>query len=175
MKKLLFLLLMLLPIVSFSQESEISLDPLFKIEAGLHGFGIAYEIPLAEKFALDLSTGFGAQNNNAGYELSTTKPISYFAKSAFRYFYNRQKRLFKKKRLANNAGSFIAFQTKFNNNASGYSSALLNEFHWGKQAAIGENLLIEYHFGLGYYRGLGTSDTRTIYPAIGFKFSYVIF
>jgi hypothetical protein len=175
MKKLMFYLLMLTSLTTFSQESEISLDPLFKIEAGLHGIGIAFELPLAEKFTIDLSTGFGAQNNNAGYELSTTKPISYFAKSTFKYFYNRQKRLDKKKRLANNAGSYLAFQTKFNNNASGFASALLNEVHWGKQAALGERFLVEYHFGIGHYKGLRGSNTQTLYPAIGLKFSYVIF
>lgn len=176
MKNLSVLILFLFSLLTFAQESEISLDPLFKVEVGLHGAGIAYELPMAEKFAVDVSTGFGALNNNAGYEFGNGKPLSFFAKSAFKYFYNRQKRLDNKKRLANNAGSYFAFQTKFNNNASGFNSALLNEFHWGKQAAVGEKMLIEYHFGLGYFRGLGSSNTsRTMYPAIGLKLSYVIF
>ncbi|EKT3963301.1 hypothetical protein SL053_000193 [Flavobacterium psychrophilum] len=161
--------------ISFAQESEISLDPLFKVEVGLHGFGIAYELPLAEKFSIDLSTGMGGQNRDAGYTLSNNEKLSFFGKSEIKYFYNRQKRLDKKRRLANNAGAFIAFQTKFNSNTPEYGSALLNEIHWGKQLPLGDKILIQFHFGLGYYRDFGKSDTRTLYPATGLKFSYILF
>ena len=54
----------------------------------------------------------------------------------------------------------------------------MNEVHWGMQRSLGGNWLLNVHFGLGFAKDFDTPkwlDSTTIYPAVGLKFSYVIF
>ena len=157
----------------FSQKSNLALEPQFKIELGLHGFGIAYELPLAEKFTIDLSTGYGGLNKNGGYVFSNTEKISFFAKSEIKYFNNREFRLNKGKTLDYNSGNYFAFQTKFNNNTPADGSVIMNEVHWGVQVATRKNILFQFHLGLGNLKNLKNSES-IVYPAFGAKFSYVL-
>jgi hypothetical protein len=160
--------------VAFSQKSPISLNSQFKVELGLHGVGIAYEFPLAEKVAIDLSTGYGGLNRNGGYILSNDEKVSFFAKSEIKYFRGREARQDKGKSLIHNSGNYLAFQTKFNNNTLRDGKVIMNELHWGRQVDLGTNILFQMHLGLGHYKNLDTSDSG-VYPGFGIKFSYVFF
>ncbi|MCF2874674.1 MULTISPECIES: hypothetical protein [unclassified Tenacibaculum] len=171
----------------FSQEDE-KLKSLFKTDFNLSGLGISYEVPLAEKWTVDLSTGIGASYNvSNGLEarwIINKSPSAYF-KSEFKYIYNREKRFKAGKNNSNNSGNYWAFQTKYItkrfSEAIGEkpgNNVLMNEVHWGIQRSLGGNWLFNAHVGLGFAKDFDTPkwiDSSTIYPAVGVKFSYVIF
>jgi hypothetical protein len=182
MKKF-FLLIALITINNlFSQEE--SLVKQFKTDFNFLGIGLSYEIPLSEKWTVDLSSGVGG-----GYRIESgfaaewilNSPLAGYLKSEFKYYYNREKREKKGKKNINNSGNYFAFQTKYNSRRFSLSetelpleNALLSEIHWGIQSSLGENWLFNFHLGIGYARNLDFSNS-SIYPAVGIKFSYKLF
>lgn len=184
MKKIVltFLSIVFLSFSSFSQQKEF--EKLFKVDYSFLGLGIAYEIPLAKKWTVDLSTGIGGGyrvNNGFTAEWVLNSSPSVYLKSEFKYYINREKRFKKGKNNDNNAGNYWAFQTKFATERISetyrnipLNNVLLNEIHWGIQRSLSENWLFNTHFGIGYARDF-TFNSGTLYPAIGLKFSYIIF
>ena len=182
MKKV-FLLITLITISNlFSQEE--SLEKQFKTDFNFLGIGISYEIPLSEKWTVDLSSGVGG-----GYRIGSgfsaewilNSQLAGYLKSEFKYYYNREKRQKKGKKTINNSGNYIAIQTKYNSKRFSLSetdlpleNALLNEIHWGIQRSFDENWLFNLHLGIGYARDLDFKDS-SVYPAVGIKFSYKLF
>lgn len=172
---------------TFSQENT-NLKSLFKTDFNFSGLGISYEVPLAKKWTVDLSTGIGASyrvsNGMEANWIINKAPSAYF-KSEFKYIYNREKRFKDGKNNSNNSGNYWAFQTKYTtkrfSEAVGEkpgNNVLMNEVHWGMQRSLGGNWLLNVHFGLGFAKDFDTPkwlDSTTIYPAVGLKFSYVIF
>jgi hypothetical protein len=184
MKKLLLALTLSIVFISSSFSQEEPLKKMFKTDFNFSGLGFSYDIPIAEKWTVDLSAGIGAAhraNNGLNVEwILNEVPAAYF-KSEFKYYYNREKRFKQGKNNANNSGNYWAFQSKYAterfsepNIFSNSSTVLLNEVHWGMQRSLGGNWLFNTHFGLGYARDF-TFDSGSIYPAIGIKFSYKIF
>ena len=182
MKKIFFLVAFISLGNLFSQENK--LQKQFKTDFNFLGIGLSYEIPLSEKWNVDLSTGIGGGyrigNGFAAEWVINSSPAAYL-KSEFKYYYNREKREKKGKNNLNNSGNYIAFQTKYNTKRFSISrielpleNALLNEIHWGIQRSLGGNWLFNFHAGLGYARDLDFSN-GIVYPSLGIKFSYKLF
>lgn len=192
MKRLFFILGFL--VVSsqlFSQDTEEEpLDHLFKVELGFQGVGLAYELPLSDRWSIDFSSGLGGGyyiTNQAGINIQYTwiinDPVIY-VKSEAKYHYNRPKRLRKGKSLRNNASNYLAFQTKYTTERVFSSSiasqiedplnnTLLNEIHWGIQRPVGQRFLFNLHLGLGVATDYDFNNTSA-YPGFGLKFSYIL-
>ncbi|MGB3849967.1 MAG: hypothetical protein WA958_08360 [Tunicatimonas sp.] len=164
----------------------------FKVELGFHGLGLAYELPLADRWSIDLSTGLGGGYHVGGYGLQDgfnytwiiNDPVMYF-KSEVKYVYNRPKRLARGKSLRNNAGHYVAWQTKYTTERvfgstvydqleDPLNNTLLNEVHWGIQTPIGQRTVFNFHLGLGVAADYDFGSS-SVYPGLGIKFSRVIF
>ncbi|TPE40259.1 hypothetical protein [Pontibacter mangrovi] len=162
-----------------------------KLEAGLQGIGVGYELPFSSKWSVNLSAGLGGgysieKNSYANGFHSTfilNEPVAYF-RSELKYTYNRQKRIEKGKPVLNNAGNYVAFQTKyatsrvFGRSDWGFvneplNKTLLNEVHWGMQRPLGQRFLYNLHLGIGYARDFNYRNSQ-LYPAAGLQFAYVI-
>ncbi|WP_428223351.1 hypothetical protein [Flavobacterium sp.] len=176
MKKILAFILFSNSLISFSQENEIALENLIKLNVGTQGADVAVEIPVAKRLLVDVSTGFGGYNlatrSLDGYEFSNKLGLAYFAKGELKYYISRNRRSRKDHDLVNNAGSFIALQSKFNNNNANYGKIILNEFHFGQQLPLSDNLLFCYHVGLGRISNLDYTYNKVM-PTIGLKMAYV--
>ena len=105
--------------------------------------------------------------------MSSDLGLAYFAKSQFKYMLSRKHRAKKGNDLVNNSGSFIAIQTKYNNNNSFYGSVLMNEMHWGQQLPLSNKVQFYYHIGVGHNANLNVSSNE-VYPAFGLKLVYTI-
>ncbi len=182
MKKIFLLIVFVISSSLFSQQEK--LQKQFKVDFNFMGLGFSYEVPLSEKWVVDLSAGVGGGYRiNNGFKATwvfNSHLASYF-KSEFKRYYNREKRRKKGKRDINNSGSYIAFQTKYNSRRFSLSkitapldNALLNEVHWGVQRPFDERWLFNFHAGVGYAIDLNSSQ-GSLYPALGVKFSYKIF
>lgn len=158
------------------------LENQFKLEYNLLGAGISYEAPISEKFLINLGTGVGGGvDNSESYVWEFNTSLAAYFKGELKYIYNREKRFKKGKNLKNNAGNYIAFQTKYftnrfseDDNFDPLQRAILNEFHWGLQRSFGDNWIFNFHVGLGSLRNFD-KNYNLISPAIGLKFSYKIF
>lgn len=197
MKKNLFLLAFLVfsySAIAQTSEPTASAEPesaelvrLAKLELGLHGVGVGYELPFSEKLSVNLSAGLGGGYSVWGNHFKSTfiinDPVAYF-KSEFKYTYNRSKRLSKLKSVRNNAGNYVAFQTKYTTRRvfgspsiydGGYdflNKTLLNEIHWGIQRPLGQKFIFNMHVGLGFAHDFDFNDSQ-LYPAAGVQFAYV--
>lgn len=178
------LLVILLSILGFNanaqQNKSDTLDNFAKIELGLHGLSFAYELPLSNKFVWENSIGAGmgmsTENNSLTYSLDVIRPVP-FLKSKLKFVYNINKRIANEKNIRNNAGNYIALQTKYSfgrpaNNT--YNRSMLTELHWGIQRNLGGNFLFNTHIGLGYL-GDFDSNSGALSPTIGVSFGYRIF
>ncbi|WP_162052096.1 hypothetical protein [Pontibacter pamirensis] len=175
------------PILSEEIESA-GLARLAKVELGLHGIGLAYELPFSKKWSANLSAGLGGGYYVWGNEFKSTliinDPVAYF-RSEFKYTYNRSKRLSKSKSVLNNAGNYVAFQTKYTTRrvfgSPAYyeyggdilNRALLNEVHWGIQRPMGQKFIFNTHIGLGIAHDFDFNQSQ-VYPAAGVQFAYVL-
>ena len=148
-------------------------------------------MPLRNKWSVNLSTGLGGgysiEKNSFSNGFNSTfilnEPVAYF-RSEFKYTYNRDKRRTKSKTVLNNAGNYLAFQTKYTTGRVFGSSewnrvnnplnrTLLNEVHWGIQRPLGERFLYNLHLGLGFAADFDYENSQ-FYPAAGLQFAYVI-
>lgn len=167
-----------------------ALEHILKLELGLQGGGLGYELPFGNKWSVNLSAGLGGGHyiESSNYAKSfhsswiINDPAAYL-KSELKYTYNRVKRLSKSKSLLNNAGNYVAFQTKyttrrvFGSNAweNAYeplNRSLLNEIHWGIQRPLGQRFIFNMHLGLGYALNFDFNNSQ-VYPAAGVQFAYV--
>lgn len=164
----------------FTQDNS-SLEDQFKIEFFFTGLGVSYEMPLSQKWLLDMGAGIGGGvDERESYPSVSDTPAPYF-KSEFKYIYNRERRLAKGKRIENNLGNYIAVQTKYTarrfteNDIENLSyNALLAEVHWGTQSSLGGNWLFNFHIGLGILRDLDNNN-GLMSPTIGLKFAHKLF
>ena len=182
MKKI--LLAILLSILGFNanaqQNKGDNLDNFGKIELGFHGLSFAYELPITNKFVWENAVGAGmgmsADNNSATYSLDVVRPVP-FIKSKLKFVYNINKRIEKEKNIRNNAGNYIALQTKYSFGRANHNTnnrSMLTELHWGIQRNLGGNFLFNTHVGLGYL-GDFNSNNGAVSPTIGVSFGYRIF
>ncbi|WP_299823292.1 hypothetical protein [uncultured Pontibacter sp.] len=159
-----------------------------KLEVGLQGIGVGYEIPLSKKLSVNLSAGLGGgysidQNdfaNGFNSRLIIDEPVAYF-RSEVKYTYNREKRLAKGKPMWSNAGNYVAYQAKYTtrrvfdgvDTGTPLNKTLLNEVHWGIQRPLGQKFIFNTHVGLGYAADFDFKNSQ-LYPAAGAQFSYII-
>lgn len=161
----------------FAQQMDVDLEKLVKVNIGTQGADLAIELPLSNVVVLDVSSGFGglnkARNFEDGYELSSERGLAYFAKAEAKFYFSRKRRAKKGNDLSGNSGSFIAFQTKFNNNNSLFGKIIFHDIHFGQQLPIGKNTLIAYHIGLGKISNLDYAYSQVM-PSFGLKLSYLL-
>ncbi|SFG62142.1 hypothetical protein [Pontibacter chinhatensis] len=180
---------------AFGQSDEAAqtteLVSLTKLEAGLHGIGVGYEVPFSSKWSVNLSAGLGGgyaiEKNSYANGFNSTfilnEPVAYL-RSEFKYTYNRDKRIEKSKSTLHNAGNYVAFQTKYTTSRvfgrsdwnwveEPLNKTLLNEVHWGMQRPLGQRFISNLHLGLGYATDFDFGNSQ-LYPAVGLQFAYVI-
>jgi len=154
------------------------LSSLAKIDLGLQGIGFTYEPRISNALTIDLSTGIGG-----GYDISEEsleydllKPAVYFSATP-KYFYNLQKRRNKGKTVLHNSGNYIGlrftYNTPLDKKSDAVRNSILTNIHWGIQRAIGGHWTINSHIGVGYAKDVDY-NFGTIYPALDFKFSYIL-
>lgn len=165
----------------FCQEN-IMFQQHLKAEIFLDKISIDYDLPLSEKFLLNLSAGIGGANfvgdEKVEYKLGRDNGYDYFgqfAKAQVRYYLDREKRAERGKSLIGNAGSFIAFQSKFNWNGGKWyiGEALLNDITFGQILPLGKKITFKYNVGAGYGYNLKYNQGM-VYPAINLSFGLVI-
>ena len=170
--------ILLLTLIAFGQYTNAQdLENKYKVELGLQGISIGTEIPLSQKFLADVNLGWGGisdfSDSGVFYEWSG-KSNSIFARGQVRYYFNRERRQSKGHSLKNNAGTFLAFQTKY------YFSGIeeyevgkywLNELQFGQQLPMGNHFIFRYHLGIGNANDLDY-NYNTFYPTLGFAFGY---
>lgn len=166
--------------LSYSQKNNTSLTNFFKIEGFVDKIGVGYELPINDKFLLDLNAGIGGANiiqpNNVGYKLGKNNDLTYsglFIKGQLRYYISRENRANKNRSLSNNSGSFIGLQSKFNFNGNKdyIGKTLLTDIHFGQQLPLGNNFIFRYHVGVGYANNFDLKY-GSLYPAFNIAFGY---
>ena len=166
----------------FAQDRTTTLVSHPKVELGLQGLNVGYELVTGKNTLLDFNAGLGGGYSVQDYETSYTWNFlspAFFAITEFRYYYNLNKRLSKHKKMGVNAGNYVGAQMKyatggiFNNNY-GYRlhNTFLTEIHWGIQRDLGKNFLFNLHVGLGYARDIYW-NSGAVYLAAGVKFGYM--
>ncbi|WP_346237927.1 hypothetical protein ABDK00_002490 [Niabella insulamsoli] len=161
-----------------------SVQGLPKVEAGLGGFGGAYEAKLGRKFSIDLGAGIGGRyeiyNYTFAYIIADSRswiPALYMQVNP-RFYYNLSRRDVKGKIIANNSGNFFGLKIKVAPHTAQINPGALINFHWGLQRAYGRSnkWLFNTHVGLGYGGNIGKGGSEgMIYPSIDAKFAYRIF
>ena len=165
---------------SFGQtkKPETKLSNVSKIDLGFQGIGFTYEPRINNAMTIDLSAGFGGGYNiGEGFiEYQFLKPALYFSATP-KYFYNLKKRVKKGNTILHNSGNYVGarltFNTPLHNKSDIIRNSILTNIHWGIQRAIGKKWSLNAHIGVGYAHDIDY-DFGTIYPAIDFKFSYVL-
>lgn len=177
MKKTLLFTLFILSTKFTSAQT--SLENKYKVELGLQGISIGTEIPINNVFLSDINLGWGGINDfsesGVSYEWSQ-KSNSLFIRGQIRYYFNRERRLKKGHSLKNNAGTFIALQTKYyfkGIEAYNIGKYWLNELQFGQQLPLGNHFIFRYHLGIGNASDLDYHNNK-IYPTLGFAFGYTL-
>lgn len=182
MKKI--LLVILLSSLGFNANAQNNgdnnLENFGKIELGFHGLSFGYELPVSNKFvwenSLGLGMGMNSEYQSANYTLDLVRPVP-SVKSRLKFVYNINKRKEKGRNILNNAGNYIALQTKYTFGISGVrslNSAMLTELHWGIQRNLGGRFIFNTHVGLGYLQDFNF-NSGVFSPTIGISFGYRIF
>lgn len=151
-----------------------------RINLGLQGLDVSYELPISNQFVWENSLGIGMGSSVNGssveYLFDFSKPTPYI-KSELKYIYNNEERISKQKRVLNNSGNYIALQTKYsfgNSNHYKLNQTLLTEVHWGIQRPLGKRFIFNIHVGLGYIKDFD-SENGNLTPSIGLRFGYKLF
>lgn len=175
-----FTLAIFLFILSFnysSAQDTSSLEPMIHLELGLHGLGVGYALPISPNISLDFSAAFGggltvSEDGTTvfGYAPGPSLQIN----GGARWFYNRQRRFEKGKNMANNAGNYIGFKTKYGTrNLIDYINSdnliidvqqaihetMVTEVHWGLQRNLGRKFFLNAHVGIGYIYDLSSRNS----------------
>ncbi|MFV0604339.1 MAG: hypothetical protein ACK5NK_00735 [Niabella sp.] len=94
-----------------------------------------------------------------------------------KYFYNFNKREQKGKTTFNNSGNYIGARVKLSSANNNYYTNRINTVlvnaHWGMQRAMKKHWLYNMHFGVGVANNT-TQKITVVYPAMEFKFSYIL-
>lgn len=159
--------------------AQTKLENIYKAEIGLQGISAGTEIPLSNQFLADVNLGWGGVTDfwHSGISYEWTKNSnSIFARAQVRYYLNRDRREEKGHSLKNNAGTFLALQTKYLFSGTDYLSpqvgkSWLNELQFGQQLPLKNHFIFRYHAGLGYAADLDYNQSK-VYPAVGFAFGY---
>ncbi len=157
-----------------------------KIEAGISGFTISLETPVAENLLFEGAIGLGPSYDMGGtFEGLTNKmdwgwillESSFHASAYGKYFYNREKRARKGKSLKLNSGHFVGLKVKYVSKTLAYypdySNTLLFNLNWGGQHNLGKHWQWGYSLGIGYGYNLD-EPYGLFYPAFDIKVAYIL-
>lgn len=162
--------------------SQTKLENVYKAEIGIQGISIGAELPFAKNMLADVNVGWGGvnnfDNNGLSYSWSGGNNNSGFLRGQLRYYLNRERREAKGHSLKNNAGIFLAYQTKFMFSRDSYHfykspSNWLNEIQFGQQLPLGKHFIFRYQAGVGLATKTDYHTSR-FYPALGFAFGYCL-
>lgn len=153
---------------------------LLKLDLGLQGIGLTYEPRLSDKLTMDISAGAGGAydiaESSLTYSFILTHPAFYFSLTP-KYFYNKEKRIRKGKNTLLNSGNYIGLRLKYATPIEKQGDDVRNSFlvnaHWGMQRALGTRWIFNAHAGAGYALDV-EYNFGTVYPALDFKFAYVL-
>lgn len=182
LRNLLLVLLVSVSVVAYSQD----LGTYQRVEAGINGFAIALETPIARKITFEGAIGLGpsydlydsgdALTDKIDWHWALIEP-SFHASAYGKFFYNRNKRAAKNKSLLLNSGKFIGLKVKYVSKSLSdpqfYSNTLLTNLNWGGQGNIGKHWMYGYSVGLGYGYNMDESY-GLFYPAFDVKIAYVL-
>lgn len=157
-----------------------TLQNLTKLDIGLGGAGITLQKKLAKNFLIDLSAGVGGgydvSEDAVMYEWNLLLP-AFYASATPKLYFNRQRRINKKKSILNNAGDYFGIRFKATTGSVAPNDylrpAMLMNLHWGLQRPLGSRWTINTHAGIGYATDIN-SGFGSIYPALDLKFSYLL-
>ena len=180
MKRFVFITVLLQSMICLSQnDTGNPLSSFTRLNLGLHGLEITYELPISNSFVWENSLGLGmgsdALGDDAGYTFALDVPVPYII-SELKYMYNRQKRIDKGRSTLNNSGNYVGLQTKYSFGNARYfdlNQTLLTEVHWGIQRPLGNRFIFDMHLGLGYLSDF-TFKTSSVSPTFGLRFGYII-
>ena len=155
-----------------------------RLELGLRGVGLNYEVALGPKSSIEVAAGLGAgylvTGKNFYYSMQVQDPALYIS--------IRPKFFFKSRSEASNY--FIGGQLKYHSaqlfsnpgtidesakwiSAKGYTnSALFLDVHAGYQRRLGERWTFTGHAGIGYAVSSNSTGYNHWYPAVGLQLTY---
>ena len=170
-----------------SAVSSQSLQTIPKIGIGINGLDFSVEIPVAEKIIIEPAVGLGPSYSFSNMDGLTSK-MGYFwdllqpsvhVSIHGKFFYNRDKRILKRKSILLNSGKFVGLKVKYvstpltNAESHWLTKTLLANLNWGGQRNIGRHWNYSYSMGLGYGHNI-ESSYGTFYPAFDLKIAYVL-
>ena len=164
MKTKLIASLLLLPFLSFAQQSETeepATQTLITVDAGFTGLQGGAELAVANKSTVQFRGGLlpavynSAKYDNSYSDVYAVKWVVALSFSAeYRYYYNFEKRLEKGKAIANNGANYVGLLTLYmtkplgkNKDLPYATSALLVGPMWGFNRPLGSRIL--FHLDLG--------------------------
>lgn len=191
LKKILFLVIPLFFNYNYSfgqKRSKSNLKHLLKIEANVmnyQGLGFAYELPINKKNSLDFSVGVGGGYGLTGrsliYRLGSDS-FSYYFQAQGRHYYNRRKRIAKKRFIQNNSGTYIGLSARYTTRNIRYwenigrrhpNNAMQFSGFWGYQQVLGRRFLFDGAIGATLLSDIETKVNR-LGPAIKFRCSFML-
>lgn len=161
-----------------AQKGQNTLVDNFGVDVHLIGLGVNYEKVVQKDFSVNLSVnlqgGFYGNDTDFNYIFGT------YISAEPRYYYNRDRRASKGKKLDENSGNFIAAELGYASDIITLSSennviinpTFLAGIKYGLRRNIIKNLNYEFDFGLGYAT---SSGVNTIIPLLDFKLQYILF
>ena len=164
-----------------------SLQTIQKMGLGINGLDLAVEIPLAENITIEPAIGLGPSYDFREDDIFMGRSGSHWAllepsvhvSAHGKFFYNRDKRIQKRKSMLLNSGKFIGVKVKYvstpltNDEYHGQTNTLIANLNWGGQRNIGKYWNYSYFLGVSYGRNLDSSY-GTLYPGIDLKVAYVL-
>lgn len=175
MKKII-LLLIFYPLFLLGQETKMNRQ--FGPEVNLLGVGAFYEQPISESVLGEISLGYGNIWKKTNTELQTKLGLYRpYSRINLKWYYSRRSRLKRGKNIHHNSGSFIGVQNKFfyglnNIEENEFLLQMINEVHWGIQTELSDNILLNFHIGIGNYNSVG--HFNSFFPTLGVRFKYVL-
>jgi hypothetical protein len=161
--------------ISTAQTS--GLKPLTMVDLSLISAGITQQVVAGDKIVIDFSGGIGP-----GFDIAEGSHIVKFLPAVYgsvtpKYYYNLAKRTNKGKSTNNNSGNFMGLRVKYSLPVFVDSDEIRNTFFingfWGLQRSLGSKWIFSGQLGAGY--ALDTDyNFGTIYPALDFKFGYLL-
>lgn len=170
---LIFLFVLVGANFTYSQIDKNVSENLFKINILTPGF--TYERGLSENSTLNVDVGFSLDIVTNDGQLQLLKIP--FIRSQYRFYYNIDRRIQKKKSILGNSAGFVAPSISF------YSKPLSNDIYvsgldgftlggvWGFQKTYKSNLNLSVNTGLGY--NFSNNVNSQIVPILNFTVAWV--
>lgn len=178
MKKEYFLLISLMTILSLTAQNNSVIEKnQFKVNILSPGFSLEHGLNKKSTLSseLNLSVGF----NSDGFNENSNIIIAPYIKEQYRYYYNLDKRIAKRKNVSKNSGNFLAINASYyfgpiNNSEfiSSYDGFTLAPI-WGLQRTYKSNLNVNINAGIGCNFS-NKSNKNAIIPVLNFTLGWVI-